>query len=133
MPDWRGYKVSSRGRAKSMPRVLANGQHHGGGFLTPVADEDGYLYVHLRDGERERRVAVHTLVLEAFVGPRPDGMEARHLDDDPARNWLEELSWGTHEDNEQDKRRNRTRKEEWNRTVVSSPFPAVTPVTAELR
>lgn len=35
-----------------------------------------------------RRVQVHRLVLEAFVGPCPPGMECRHLDGDRKRvNW----------------------------------------------
>jgi hypothetical protein len=42
---------------------------------------------------------VHGLVLEAFVGPRPDGMEALHADDNTANNALSNLSWGTREAN----------------------------------
>lgn len=37
---------------------------------------------------------VHTLVLLAFVGPRPEGMEACHFPDrDPANNHLTNLRW----------------------------------------
>jgi hypothetical protein len=40
--------------------------------------------------------SVHTLVLLAFVGPRPDGMEACHFPDrDLNNNRLDNLSWGT--------------------------------------
>lgn len=38
----------------------------------------GYLAVSLKDEGVRRRVRVHTLVLEAFVGPRPEGMVACH-------------------------------------------------------
>lgn len=66
-----GYQVSDRGRVRSVRRVLADGREHGGGVLTPFADKDGYLRVILSG----RAAAVHTLVLEAFTGPRPEGME----------------------------------------------------------
>ncbi len=42
---------------------------------------------------------VHQLVLEAFVGPRKEGMETRHLDGNPVNNRLENLKWGTHTEN----------------------------------
>lgn len=44
---------------------------------------------------------VHRFVLEAFSGPRPDGMEALHLDNDPANNRIGNLRWGTKKENHQ--------------------------------
>lgn len=58
--------------------------------LKPTPNRDGYLFVKIRG--RNRRV--HRLVLEAFVGPCPPGMECRHLDDDPRNNRLDNLAWG---------------------------------------
>lgn len=49
---------------------------------------------------------VHSLVLEAFVGPCPPGMEARHADDNPLNNNLNNLSWGTRSENSDDSIRN---------------------------
>lgn len=46
---------------------------------------------------------VHRLVLEAFVGPCPDGMECRHFPDRSTdNNRLENLAWGTHAQNLED-------------------------------
>jgi predicted XRE-type DNA-binding protein len=46
---------------------------------------------------------IHRLVLEAFVGPCPAGMEACHFPDrDPDNNHLENLRWGTKSDNAKD-------------------------------
>lgn len=43
---------------------------------------------------------VHRLVLMAFVGPCPEGMEACHFPDrDPTNNRLDNLRWGTHLEN----------------------------------
>jgi hypothetical protein len=43
-------------------------------------------------------------VLEAFVGPRPDGpnIVGLHDDDDPSNNAISNLSWGTQSKNLQD-------------------------------
>jgi hypothetical protein len=52
---------------------------------------------------------VHQLVLETFVGPCPENQETRHLDGIPANNRLENLCWGTsQENNGLDKRRHGT-------------------------
>jgi HNH endonuclease len=69
----------------------------------------GYPRVELRNsgGKSTRRYAlVHLLVLEAFVGPCPKGMEACHWDDNPINNELENLRWGTRRENREDCRRN---------------------------
>jgi hypothetical protein len=69
----------------------------------------GYLYVCLKAQGRGIQYLVHRLVLEAFVGPRPPGMECRHFPDrNPANNRLENLSWGTRAENAQDRIRHGT-------------------------
>ena len=47
-----------------------------------------------RDGKQINRKVCH-LVLETFVGPRPDGQECRHLSDNSLDDRLENLSWGS--------------------------------------
>lgn len=46
---------------------------------------------------------VHRLVLEAFVGPCPSGMQCRHLDGNPGNNRLDNLEWSTPRVNNDDK------------------------------
>lgn len=46
----------------------------------------------------------HRLVAEAMHGPCPDGMECRHLDGDRFNNDACNLAWGTHLENEADRR-----------------------------
>jgi hypothetical protein len=58
-----------------------------------------------RDGKR-RLTVVHILMLETFIGPRPNGMWGCHRDDDPVNNCLENLYWGTPSENVFDKVRN---------------------------
>jgi len=62
----------------------------------------GHLYILLSDGKRRQRLFAHQLVLFAFSGPCPDGMECRHLNGNPKDNRVENLAWGTHKENMQD-------------------------------
>lgn len=63
-----------------------------------------YLIVALYDGHGKRTEKfVHHVVLETFVGPRPEGMEARHLNGNHSDNRLRNLAWGTRAQNGQDK------------------------------
>jgi len=48
-----------------------------------------------RDRKQKHR-SVHSLVLEAFVGPRPEGMDGCHENDVPWDNRLSNLKWDTH-------------------------------------
>jgi len=105
----RGYRVSDLGRVKSVARTLADGRRHGGQVLDPYPDKDGYLCVTLA-GET---VKVHHLVLEAFHGPRPYGLEGCHGPDGLLVNTAEVLRWDSHAENLREMReRNRKRQTE---------------------
>jgi hypothetical protein len=58
-----------------------------------------YRAVGLRVDNIRTRRTIHSLVLEAFVGPRPPGSVTRHLNGCPDDNRLENLAWGTHSEN----------------------------------
>jgi hypothetical protein len=91
-----GYRVDADGvvtstltwRGDAGPRVMA-----------PRVSSTGYLCVRLRRDGRQVQVPVHKLVLEAFVGPRPEGMVTRHLNGDPLDARLSNLKYGTHQEN----------------------------------
>lgn len=73
-------------------------------MIKPHKGKGGYLGVQLyRDGKMYNRL-VHRLVLESFVGPRPEGMECRHYPDDDKGNCrLDNLSWATKVVNQRDR------------------------------
>lgn len=50
-----------------------------------------------------RHFYIHALVCEAFHGPRPTGLEVRHLDGDRHNNAASNLAWGTRSENHSDK------------------------------
>lgn len=70
-------------------------------------NRDGYLVVSLSDNDKRMS---HQLVLEAFVGSRPDGMECRHLNDVKSDNRIRNLVWGTRTENAEDEVVNRTNR-----------------------
>lgn len=90
------YEVSSCGRI----RRVANG--HGavaGRMLSPNPNKKGYLRACLcRDG-KAKQGRVHTLVAEAFIGPRPEGCEVDHIDGNRQNNHVSNLRWVTPKEN----------------------------------
>jgi len=56
-----------------------------------------------------KTVAVHALVLTAFVGPCPPGKQCRHLDGNKANNKLDNLVWGTCVEQSEDRARHGTK------------------------
>lgn len=94
------YEVSNYGRVRSLTRRFCIGR-----VRTLRENPAGYPYVVLSDARKGLRTTrcVHRLVLDAFVGQRPKGMEARHLDGTRNNNRLENLCWGTKSENMMDK------------------------------
>lgn len=104
------YKVSNRGRVRSTNKWIP---HWCGGLrlikgkLLKLIPRKGYLTVGLTDGSGRVKIeSVHTLVLEAFVGPCPLGKQCCHWDDIKLNNRLSNLRWGTPKENSKDAQRN---------------------------
>jgi hypothetical protein len=73
--------------------------------LKPTSQSRGHLAIWLgRDDQR----FVHRLVLEAFVGPCPPGLECLHEGGNPGNNALGNLRWGTRKENHADSVRHGT-------------------------
>lgn len=93
-PSHSGYQASSSGRVRSVDRVLRlrNGrlQTQHGQMLRPIL-ANKHLVVTVAGRRRHQAAA---LVLDAFVGPRPQGALACHRDDDGFNNVLINLYWG---------------------------------------
>lgn len=101
------YEVSDLGKIRSVSRINRNGVQIGGIVLRPGPQRKGYLTVSLIDKDgRKKSKRVHRLVLEAFVGPCPEGHLVRHLNDIPGDNRLGNLRWGTGSENQADARVN---------------------------
>ncbi len=108
--EWRpvagfdGYEVSSLGRVRSW-RGQAGTRRSTPRLRALCVDKDGYHKVGLENHERRQVMFfVHNLVLEAFKGPRPEGMQCRHMDGSKTNNVPANLEWGTPLENSRDKR-----------------------------
>ena len=103
IPGFPGYRVGNDGSVWSR-RLPIRGGRMGADWkrLNPVLRR-GYERVGLRQHNRIHWRAVHHLVLEAFVGPRPEGMEGCHFPDpDKRNNAVENLRWDTPKGNSSD-------------------------------
>lgn len=103
IPGFPGYRVGDDGSVwKSLDRH---------GFPDPSwkrlsvksKTSKGYPMIRLRLGAGLRSVTVHRLVLTAFVGPRPAGMQCCHCDGNPLNNRLSNLRWDTPSANQMDR------------------------------
>lgn len=110
-PGHPGYAIGDDGTPWTCWKIWGYGQ--GFGTTSIISSEwkrlrpgmdgrTGHLSVSLKG----KNYKVHRLVLEAFVGPCPEGMEACHdPDPTPANCTLTNLRWDTHANNMEDARR----------------------------
>jgi hypothetical protein len=105
-----GYWVTHWGEVYSFRKF-------GGGFqrdkplrrLNPLKTNNRYLTVVLTNEEGRRiQKTIHSLVLESFDGPRPNGFVCRHLDGNSLNNHIDNLQWGTDQENADDRLRHGT-------------------------
>lgn len=94
-------KVSNFGRILRLKRHSRTGRKGNTGIpFTPKPPKNRVWIT----GRGSIHVAI--LVLEAFVGLCPDGMECCHYDDNQTNNKLSNLRWDTHANNVRDGYRN---------------------------
>lgn len=94
------YLISNHGQVKTRHKRSRSVD----GYLKLVTDSDGYLIAGLWNDstKKQERHFVHKLVLEAFVGPRPEGMQACHGQGGNQDNRVTNLRWGTPKSNHAD-------------------------------
>lgn len=112
VPGWEGYyQVSTHGNVKSLERVTIIRYNNRGltlrhipeRILKPTLHLGARLVVNLFRRGKHWWGAVHHLVLNAFVGPRPPGLMGCHNDGDVTNNHVNNLRWDTAQSNMDDK------------------------------
>lgn len=107
VPGYEGiYQVSDRGNVWRMDRPVR--RRYGeiilpGGQQKQTTHRFGYLYVTLTNGGKRKTRTVHSLVAEAFLAPRPEGMVVCHADGNKSHNSVWNLRYDTPSGNEADK------------------------------
>jgi hypothetical protein len=74
----------------------------------PPDKKSGHIRIWLSIDGKSECFYVHALVLEVFKEPCPPGLECRHLDGNPANNFVYNLIWGTRAENVADMKRHGT-------------------------
>lgn len=90
------YEVSCFGRVK---RIKAGGSTFIGKILKPLVRRDRYLLINICKNGEQSLLYCHHLVMDAFIGPRPEGMEANHKDGNKANNCVDNLEYVTRGEN----------------------------------
>jgi len=108
------YEVSDMGRVRTLPHTRRSRSGRTAQvrlrLIRPVKlppPHNHWTITLSRDGKRTS-YPLHTLVLTAFSGPAPSGMQCRHMDGDPDNNRLDNLQWGTPLENAADRDRHGT-------------------------
>ena len=107
VPGYEGYyEVSDHGRVRSLDRTVTapdgRSWRQPGVTMTTTIRPDGYSVVMLSKEGKRKVGRINMLVLEAFVGPRPDGFHACHNDGDCTNNTLANLRWDSLAENNRD-------------------------------
>lgn len=90
------YQVSDLGRVRSLPRWTGQ-RNMSGKVLSPGGQKCyGHETVALGKGNSK---TVHSLVMLAFIGPRPHGADILHMNHIPWDNRLDNLRYGTRSEN----------------------------------
>jgi len=100
IPAWEDlYQISNLGRVR---RKVARGYHNkykAGGLLKPRPHRQGYVETKLSRNSQNKVVMTHRLVMLAFVGEPPKGMEVNHKNGIKNDNRLENLEYVTRSEN----------------------------------
>ena len=95
------YEVSNLGRVRNWGNT--RGRHLPEPTIKEATLVDGYPSVSLSWNGKSRLFRVHKLVLQAFVGVAGDDEEARHIDGCRTNCRLDNLAWGTQQENADDR------------------------------
>ena len=107
IPDWGDlYEASDLGRIRRIVGRNGGGWYDRITIRKPFVGKQGYYMLNLsRDGVYQTKM-LHRLIARTFLGPRPDGLEIRHLNDNKLDCRLVNLVYGTRSENKKDSVRN---------------------------
>lgn len=132
------YEVSDLGRVRSLDRVVRRLNRWGqvsdffcrGRLIRSGPHQGGYLSIHLYRGGEVKSTTAHVLVAEAFIGPRPAGMEVCHNDGDKKNCAASNLRYDTPSGNNQDKEQHGTARKGDNHQTAKLTTTAVLAIRA---
>ena len=114
IPGFNFYEVSNKGLVRSIDRIISQLQPRFSNiiiqrnFKSKILKQcnlnQKYKMVTLCNNTIKYKFLVHRLVLLAFIGICPEGMECCHNDGNGFNNYLENLRWDTPRNNQLDRK-----------------------------
>lgn len=131
LAEFPGYRFGSMGTVESRWIRGSKNSRLGENWREVKARENKirkYLYVTLKTPEGRKHMRVNVLILWAFTGSRPEGLEATHKDGNRLDNRLDNLEWKTHASNIADKFEHGTMvmgEQVWNAKLKEFQIPEI--------
>jgi hypothetical protein len=120
------YEISEFGQVRSLPRMTVHGIRGGKVLRWRKCGLEGRPCVRLsKAGLPKRNSMIHLLVLDAFVGPRPQGLIGCHNDGDFMNNHDSNLRWDTYKNNSADIKKHGTANYIPRRKLTSSQIQQI--------
>ena len=108
IPGYPDYEVSDKGNVRSWKNLSPTTPGEKPRFIAQCISMHGYQKVRIFRNKISETVYIYKLVLLAFVGPCPPGMEACHNDGTRTNNSPSNLRWDTRKNNLNDRNRHGT-------------------------
>lgn len=95
VPGYENYSVSNFGRVKRKRCANQRGFMMDERMVTLQTNKWGYIKAALIKDKKVKLMSVHRLVMAAFVGECPEGLQVNHIDEDKTNNHLDNLEYVT--------------------------------------
>ena len=95
------YMISNKGRFKKIFKQVKNPDYMYEQLMTPYTNSYGYYMVTIWEHQKRIQLQLHVLVAKYFI-PNPDPetlIEVDHIDTILSHNYVENLRWCTHQEN----------------------------------
>lgn len=89
------YEISDRGRVRRSGNDALGRPRYIGRILALTLFKQGYVKINLYKNSQVKTKKVHCLVAEAFIGPKPLGMDTNHKDGNKTNNCISNLEYIT--------------------------------------
>lgn len=97
-PKFPNYEISSFGRVRRTKKYHNSCNKDGLIKIIPYG-KFGYMGVSVSENNVSRRILLHRLVIETFLGECPDGYEVNHIDGKKGNNSIDNLEFVTRSGN----------------------------------
>lgn len=108
------YEASNLGNIRSKDRIVKKfsfickkevNQFYYGKLLKQQTNKLGYKFIHIGINGKKYNIQSGSFILRAFAGEPKQNQVCCHNDGNPSNNLIENLRWGTHKENMEDRKK----------------------------